>query len=142
MWHFSIKYTKPKRQGCMNYGKSSWFYAVFHRTWNGDRLACLRDHRTSDCSSFVYAVWLSFNFVNKMGMKRLSANPFIPIYFYVTILFIKIISVWEKLLWSLLKRPSAKCAPYFAGMIFNTLRKYLFGKQKNSPHKTVRAGVS
>ena len=27
----------------MNYGKSSWFYAVFHRTWNGDRLACLRD---------------------------------------------------------------------------------------------------
>ena len=23
----------------MNYGKSSWFYAVFHRTGNGDRVA-------------------------------------------------------------------------------------------------------
>ena len=84
----------------MNYGKSSWFYVVFHRTWNGDRLACLRDHRTSDCSSFVYAVWLSFI----MGMKRLSANPFIPIYILCNYPFIKIISVWEKLLWSLLKK--------------------------------------
>ena len=43
-------------------------------------------------------------FVNKMGMKRLSANPFIPIYILCNYPFIKIISVWEKLLWSLLKK--------------------------------------
>jgi len=78
-----------------------------------------------------------------MGMKRLSANPFIPITFYVTILFIKINSVWEKLFWSLLKKTFCKmCAALCGNDFSNTLKKCLSGKQKNSPHKTVRAGVS
>ena len=60
-------------------GKSSWFIAVFHRTWNGDRLACLRDHALLIAAALCMLCGYHL-FVNKMGMKRLSANPFIPIY--------------------------------------------------------------
>jgi hypothetical protein len=71
-----------------------------------------------------------------MGMKRLSANPFIPIYILCNYPFIKIISVWEKLLWSLLKKAFCKMCATLCENDFQThLENAYSGNKKIAPTK-------